>query len=118
MSEAEQKAKVSSMAQNRLQGEDYRNLLSEQRCRVGDSIVEIAYRPTFADWLLWLESDEHLLMKEAGNPQNAAWAKNLLARWREAGRPCPEEWPETRNHALDWLRPLRSTWPDCSKTEK
>jgi hypothetical protein len=89
-----------------------RERLNEKNCRCGDSIVEIAYRPTFADWLLWLESDEHLLMKESGNPQRAAWVKSLLSRWRAAGRPCPSEWPETQN--LDWLRPARSSWPEIN----
>lgn len=85
-------------------------LLSEQRCSIGGILCEISFRPTFADWLLWLEHDEHLLRKECGNPHNFGWAKSLLERWRSAGRPCPEEWPETRN--LDWLRPRRSCWPD------
>lgn len=106
------------MAQNQIPSEAFRAKLREKRCRVGDSIVEIAYHPTFADWLHWLESDELLLMKEAGTPQNVAWAKNLLARWREAGRPCPSEWPETQNHTLDWLRPSHSSWPDCDNLGK
>ena len=54
---------------------EIREILSDDRCRIGDRLVEIAYRPTFADWLLWLESDEHLLMLVSGNPENALWAK-------------------------------------------
>ena len=92
-----------------IQCEAYQDTLRDKRCRVGDEIVEIAYHPTFADWLLWLESDELLLMKEAGNPRNFEQAKILLSRWREAGRPCPSEWPPIRN--LNWLRPARSQWP-------
>ena len=88
----------------------FRMRLDEKRCSVEGQLCEIAYRPTFADWLFWLESDAHLLMKEAGNPHTAAWVKSLLSRWRAAGCPCPLEWPETRN--LDWLRPGRSSWPE------
>jgi hypothetical protein len=105
-------AGITSPECNRTPDADSLAFLSEKRCRVGDSIVEIAYRPTFGDWLLWLESDERLLMKEAGSPRNTAWVKSLLLRWRDAGRPCPEEWPETRN--LDWLRPARSAWPEIN----
>ncbi len=97
---------------NQIPSEAVQATLNETRCRVGDSIVEIAYRPTFADWWLWLESDERPLMKEAGNPHNAVWVKNLRSLWRAAGRPCPSEWPETR--ILDWLRPVRSSWPEIS----
>lgn len=83
--------------------------LNELRGRVGDDVVEAAYCPAFADWLLWLESDDLLLKFVCGSPQNLVWAKSLLSQWREAGRPCPTEWPETQN--LYWLRPARSVWP-------
>lgn len=86
------------------------DFLNDVRCSVEGELVEAAYCPSFADWLLWLESSEHLLMKEAGNPRTFAWVKSLLSRWQAAGRPCPSEWPETRN--LRWLRPVRSTWPE------
>lgn len=88
--------------------------LRENRCRIGDAICEIAFYPTFADWLRWLEHDEHLLRKESGSPQNFVWAKGLLQRWREAGRPYPGEWPETSG--MIWLRPRYSHWPDLSSS--
>ena len=103
---------VGPTSHNQIPNVAYLKQLDEKRCSVEGLVVEVAYRPTFADWLHWLESDQHLLMKEAGSPRKAAWMKNLLARWREAGRPCPSEWQETRN--LDWLRPVRSSWPETS----
>jgi hypothetical protein len=41
----------------------------------------------------------------------------VLSRWREAGYPDPEQWPETRDSP--WLRPSylanHSSWPDLEK---
>ena len=87
--------------------------LNEPRCYIDGKAVEAAYSPGFAEWLVWLDSDDTRVKKESGSPENYKWAKSLLARWREAGCPCPSEWPETKNR--DWLRPPRSDWPSIAR---
>jgi hypothetical protein len=53
----------------------------------------------FRDWLLMLEACEESLCSVAKTPPLIAMYKNALSRWREAGYPCPGEWPDTAyNH--------------------
>ena len=72
---------------------------------------------SYAKWLHILESDEILLGCEVETRQNLDWCKALLARWREAGYPNPEQWPETVS--AYWLHPSyslnHSKWPDFLK---
>jgi hypothetical protein len=69
---------------------------------------------SFSTWLHSLEASEHLLALEAKTSHNAAWCKGVLGRWRAAGYPDPEQWPETQS--LECLRPSyslnHSGWPN------
>lgn len=71
-------------------------------------------RLSFSTWLHSLEAGERLLLFEAKTPQNVSWCKGVLRRWREAGYPDPEQWPETRS--AECLRPSYSLnhaeWPN------
>ena len=74
----------------------------------------------FATWLRSLESSEHLLNLEAKTSRNVAWCKGVLARWRAAGYPDPELWPETQQ--CPWLRPSyrlnHAAWPSVHLRER
>jgi hypothetical protein len=78
------------------------------------SVVCIGGHPPFARWLHSLEASDNLLHWEANTSQNVTWCKGVLARWKEAGYPDPESWPETRDHPC--LHPSyrlnHAQWPD------
>jgi hypothetical protein len=82
--------------------------------KLSSSESRIESRLSFATWLHSLEASEHLLALESKTSRNCAWCKGVLARWRAAGYPDPEQWLETQSS--DCLRPSYSLnhakWPN------
>ncbi|MGC9944500.1 MAG: hypothetical protein ABSE48_21965 [Verrucomicrobiota bacterium] len=76
--------------------------------------TDIESRLPLARWLHGLEVSERLIQHEAKTSRNIAWAKGVLARWRAAGYPNPELWPEIQRS--EWLHPSYSLnhneWPN------
>lgn len=75
---------------------------------------QIESRLELAKWLHALEASEHLLQLEAKTSRKIAWCKGVLSRWRAAGYPNPEQWPEIQQHPC--LHPSYSLnhgdWPE------
>jgi hypothetical protein len=82
----------------------------------GNPSTHIESRLPLAEWLHGLESSEHLLALEAKTSRNISWCKGVLSRWKEAGYPDPESWPEIQQSAC--LHPSYSlnhnNWPDMA----
>lgn len=85
--------------------------------RHGNPSTHIESHLSLVEWLHGLEDSDNLLVLEAKTSRNISWCKGVLFRWKEAGYPAPESWPEIQQSAC--LHPSYSLnhndWPNRQK---